>query len=299
MRKFCKFGLILLIIVIFSSTAVLASDSLKFTKVQTYCNRTYTCVNTHSVSDIFKDDVVALPGSITNLGFVYSFGIYYDKIYYITGARGSSGVLGYIYRCNIDGSENELIADNADALRHPYLSDGCLYYDVLNDYDNFYGRNLCGGIMKINLNTGDYGRIVTDRYSTLVNVLDDKVFYKSSGYHVMNTSGRYIGEMSPYDVEVISDIIIGNTAYIGLDNEIYTLDWNLNSKWIDSAPERVNGCNILPNTCNVENVTGGYIYYLVGFSNPLLHFELAPDEALYRMPVNGGESELVAWWYIS
>ncbi|MGN0162983.1 MAG: hypothetical protein ACI4EA_05290 [Candidatus Ornithomonoglobus sp.] len=299
MNKIFKLGLTSILSMFFCTATVHAADNIKFTCVQAYNGATYTCADTYCVGEITASDVRTLPKTVTNMGCIYNFAIYYDKIYYITGGEGSSDVLGYIYRCNLDGSGNELIANDADALGNLFLSDGCLYYSVFNDYDNWYGRNLRGGIMKINLNTGAYGRIVTDSESYIINVLDDKVFYYVDGnYHLMNANGAYIGRISEYDVEVASDAISGCTAYAGIDGEIYAFDWNWNARWIGSAVRYVNG-NQTYDTCFVENVTGGYIYYLVSFFNPVLQYSTVPDVAMYRMPVNGGSSTLVAMWYVS
>lgn len=302
MKKIFELTLMTIMSMFLCTAIVYASDSIKFTSVQEYGGVTYTCADTYCVGEITAGDIRSLPQTVTNKGVIYNFAVYYDKIYYITGSAGTSDVLGYIFRCNKDGSDNELIANNADALGTLFLSDGCLYYDVFYDYDNYYGRNLCGGIMKINLNTGNYGRIVTDRDASLVNVLDDKIFYYTAGsdiYHLMNSAGAYIGAISEYDVEAASDIIVGNVAYAGFDGEIYAFDWNFNSTWIGSTVRYVNGCQTYPGLCYVENVTGGYIYYTIAFNNPDLRYRTVPDVAMYRMPVGGGASTLVALWFIS
>lgn len=284
-----------------AASAARAEDTVKFTRVQSCGGVTYTCVNTYTAGEIDAYDIRALPNSAVNEGFIYRFAIYYDKIYYLTGAEGSDCVIGSIYRCNLDGSGNELIANDADALATPYLSDGCLYYVVYNDYDNWFGRNLRGGIMKINLNTGSYGRLVTDSDAYIKNVLGDKLFYSTAGsgkYYLMTVNGAYIGINSEYDTEIQSDTIIGGTAYVGGTGAIYSLDWNRDRHWIGSAVQSVNGTPVLGESY-VENVTGGYIYYTVGFANPALYYHTAPDIAMYRMPVGGGASELAAMWYVS
>ena len=117
MKKFFKISLILAVFAVvslFTATAH-ASDSVKSTYVQTYDGVTYTCVDTFHSAELNKSEIKTLPDSLTNDGFIYSFAIYKGKIYYITGVKGSSDVIGSIYRCNLDGSENELIANDATA----------------------------------------------------------------------------------------------------------------------------------------------------------------------------------------
>ena len=296
----------LLGIMVFITTAIIgvaahAEDTVQSTFVQSYGDTTYTCTDTFTVAEKVSSDVKGLPGSTVNEGFIYRFAIYYDKIYYLTGEQGTSDVIGSIYRCNIDGTANELLVNDAE-ISDFWLSDGCLYYTVFRDWDNYYGRNLNGGIMKVNLNTGAYGRIVTDSDAYLINVLGDKLFYycyENDVYCMMNSNGAYLGMISYSDVEVYSDRIANGGAYIGLDNNIYSMDCNGSTRWIGTTPDTVNGYEVYENSCWVENVTGGYIYYTIEFWNPSLSYRTVPNTALYRMPVGGGNSTLVSMWYIS
>lgn len=299
MKKTIKIAFMLTIFAVLTlfSATVHASDTVKSSKIQTYNGKTYTNIKNLPDGKIEDSSVRALPSSLKKRDYIYSFAIYYDKIYYVTGYEGSDCVLGYIYRCNLDGSNNELIANNANALANFYLSDGCLYYQVLYDYDNYYGRYLNGGVMLINLNTGWYGRIITDYDATLENVLDDKVFYSvSSGYHLMTARGRYIGKNDYRDAEVYSDIVVGDTGYIGENGAIYKYDWNRKKKWICNVPRSVTGALVVNYQYPyVVNVTGGYIYYAIGFTPNYL----GPTQAMYKVPISGGSSTLVAKWYAS
>lgn len=282
-------------------------DTIKSTRVQFYKGITYTCLDTYYLGEIKTNDIKFLPQTVqdTNRGCIYSFVIYYDKIYYVTGLQGSDNVLGYIYRCNLDGSDNELIANDAE-VGNLFLSEGCLYYDVLYDYDNFHGRNLCGGIMKINLNTGEYGKIVNDDSADIINMLDDNIFYHTYDniydtyrYHCINLQSGHINEISEYDVEVVADIISDGVPYAGIDGEIYELDWDYNKRRIGSAARTVSRYDADYSYATVENVTGGYIYYRMYFCNPALRHGTASNVAMYRMPVSGGSSSLVAMWFVS
>lgn len=260
-KMFCCLAAILAAMLF--TTSAHADDGVRSSLVQTYGDITYTCTDTFCVAETASSDVRGLPWSAVNEGFIYSFAIYYDKIYYLTGGQGSSDVLASIYRCNIDGADNELIVNNAE-VGDFWIVDGCLYYQVFRDWDNYYGLNLSGGIMKVNLNTCEYGFIVTDSDAYPENVIGDKVFYgcyNSNTHHLMNTSGVYIGSISQDDVEVASDRIVNGGAYVGIGNNIYTMDWNRNTKWIGSAVSSVKGFSVIGNACYVQNITGGYILY--------------------------------------
>ena len=288
------------IISLFAMTAH-ASDTVKSSIVQTYNGKTYTCAKYRVSGKIEDSSVYSLAGSIKNRGMVNSFEIYYDKIYYNTSYEGSDNVVGYIYRCNLDGSNNELIANDADAFADFYLSDGCIYYQVLYDYDNAYGRYLNGGVMMINLNNGWYGKIITDWDAGLVNVLDDKIFYSvSNGYHLMTSRGRYIGANSSSDIEVYADTVVGAAGYKGEYGAIYKYNWNKNSQWICNVPRSITGAMaVYYQYPVVVNVSGGYIYYVIGFTPNYSYNYASPNQALFRVPVSGGNSTLVAKWFVS
>jgi|GEM_PF-1769849 len=66
--------------------------------------------------------------------YVYSFTLYQDKIYYLAAEPGSDITPGAVYRCNMDGSQNEKLAD-AYNYATCMLSDGWLYFDIEADWD--------------------------------------------------------------------------------------------------------------------------------------------------------------------
>lgn len=291
-------------LIILSSAAILAagtvsyaSDTVRGSEVHEYNGRIYSSVNTRCNGLITDKSVWQLPSSIMSSGdVIYQFAFYYDRIYYLKGVPGSDNVLGYICSCNVDGSDIRLIADNADALSSFYISDGCIYYEVLYDYDNSHGRYLNGGIMKINLNTGGYAKIITDRDGWLRNIVDDNIFYGvDTLYHLMKTNGRYVGEISDSDIEV-STVISGATGYFGSNGSIYSRDWDGNTKWIASVPNYVNGYGVYSDSASVMNVAGGYIYYTLNSRGMMANYT---DVALMKVPVSGGASTLVATWFIS
>lgn len=291
-------------LIILSSVAILAagtvsyaSDAVMGSEVHEYNGRIYSSVNTRVNGLMADKSVWQLPSAImSNSDTIYKFAFYYDRIYYLKGVMGSDNVLGYIYSCNVDGSDIRLIADNADAFCSFYISDGCIYYEVLNDYDNFHGRYLNGGIMKINLNTGEYAKIITDRNGWLQNIVDDNIFYGvGTQYHLMKTNGRYVGEISDSDIEV-SSVISGATGYFGRNGSIYSRDWDGNTKWIANVPGYLNGYSMGGDSVSVMNIAGGYVYYTLFSRGIMANYT---NVALMKVPVSGGASTLVATWFRS
>jgi len=60
--------------------------------------------------------------------YVYTFTIYQNTIYYLAAEAGSDITPGAIYRCNLDGSENEYLV-NATNDSTCMIKDGWLYFD--------------------------------------------------------------------------------------------------------------------------------------------------------------------------
>ena len=64
--------------------------------------------------------------------YVYDFTVYKDKIYYLAAEPGSDITRGAVYRCHLDGSQNEWLAD-ANNFSTCMISDDWLYYNVETD----------------------------------------------------------------------------------------------------------------------------------------------------------------------
>ena len=64
--------------------------------------------------------------------YVYTFTIYQDKIYYLAAEPGSDTTPGAIYRCNADGSQNELLA-YANNFSVCMIADRWLYFSAETD----------------------------------------------------------------------------------------------------------------------------------------------------------------------
>ena len=83
-------------------------------------------------------------GNMTSEGlYIYTFTIYQNKIYYLAAEAGSDITPGAIYRCNLDGSKNEYLA-NATNDSTCMIKDGWLYFDgdiYLSGYE-VYAINL-------------------------------------------------------------------------------------------------------------------------------------------------------------
>lgn len=303
MKKLIKNGIVVFsfVIVLMLSTVSYAADTEGSNIIQEYNGKTYSCINYLCNGKIQDSSVTPLPYSLDKvdinapyeMNFIMSFAIYNDRIYYLKSNGGTFCAVGNIYSCNMDGSDIRLIANDADALYEFFISDGCIYYNLLNDYYNDYGRYLNGGIMKINLNTGEYRKIITDKNAGIINILDDNIFYSVDGnYHLMKTSGRYVGKIANNDIEV-STLISGNLGYYAENESIYARDWNGNIKWICNTPRYVEGYTVY--SSYVVNAEDGYIYY--GISTTIMPDQT--DVILMKVPISGGTSTKVGKWFVS
>lgn len=290
-----------------------ATDTVKGNIIQEYNGKTYSCINYLPFGIIKDASVSKLPYQIMfdridwdcPENHIYKFAIYNKRIYYLKGIPGTEMVMAHIYSCNLDGSDIRLIANDADGMGNFILSDGYLYYKVLYDYENYYCRYLNGGIMKVNLNTGEYGKIITDECTMLINILDDNIFYAvGNEYHLMKCDGRYIGRIAFNDIEV-STVISGNLGYYCENGSICSRDWNGTRNWICDVPRYVEGysvhtdssfpeLNVVGKLQPVLNVTGGYIYYRI---SPGMMADCT-DLVLMKVPVFGGKSTLVGKWFM-
>ena len=68
--------------------------------------------------------------------YVYNFTIYQDKIYYLAAEPGSDTTFGAVYRCNLDGNQNELLV-YANNLSVCMISSGQLYYSAETDRGDY------------------------------------------------------------------------------------------------------------------------------------------------------------------
>lgn len=288
-------------IILILGTVSYAADTVGSNIIQEYNGKTYSCINYLCNGKIKDSSVTPLPYSLDKVNinapykmdFVMNFAIYNDRIYYLKSNGGTSCVVGNIYSCNMDGSDIKLIANDADALYNFFISDGCMYYKVLDDVMNDYGRYLNGGIMKINLNTGEYRKIITDMRTEIINILDDNIFYGVDGkYHLMKTSGRYVGGIANNDIEV-STVISGNLGYYCENGSVYSRDWNGNIKWICSTPNYFEGYDVYGS--RGVTVVDRYIYYTI-YTGIMTD---QTDVVLMKVPISGGTSTTVGKWFIS
>jgi hypothetical protein len=207
--------------------------------------------------------------------------VYNNYIYY-RERTGPEEDGGNIYRCNMDGSNRTLIVNNASNYGRHYIVNDVLYYTAC-DTDRYYNK-VGGGIYKVNLNNCSWKRIVSDLDAEIVCCDNNYVYYAvwnngDYSYFRIDNDGRCSWKMSPDDIEIWLDYYKNGGGYVGLDNGIYSTNWDFSV---------VNELTLLPIEPDYDptvlNVVNGYAYYAFSANNYFY---------LYRVPIWGGESEYI------
>ena len=197
-----------------------------------------------------------LPYGLMDHGMVYSICCYNGRLYYSTGPEGSDiGEPVKIYSSGMDGTDNQLIADNAEAWSDIYIVDNVLYY---TGYSSSYGyaKGYDGGIYKINLADKSWSKIVTGdvhmRYCD-----GDYVYYTDFGnvFAAIDVNGYQVVNMPSEADEFNYDLSIkGNHVYYVSGTAIYTRARG------GGSIRKI--CNV-PENSQINSITENYIYYSV------------------------------------
>lgn len=243
------------------------SDVHKFARVSGNENITFA-VGYHDKVNIIDESPVETQGMC----------VYNNYIYYINGYyEGYEGPY-HIYRCNLDGSNKILIADNVSVYGETYIVDGVLYYTVCES--NYRYEKINGGIFKIDLNNLSWSRVVTDLYAELICCDTNYVYYKvGENFYRIDNDGSCCYSMDKNDIEVSLEYYKDGGGYFSDAGGVYSCNWDKSEiKKLCSMPKSTF-------STYVYNKTGGYVYYSF-FSGSYLY--------LYRVPVDGGKSEYIS-----
>lgn len=216
-------------------------------------------------------NVSGLPYGMMNLGNIYSFCIYGDRIYYLTAQQASDWVPAHIYSCNMLGGDNVLIADNASNFSNCYIVDGVLYYDAFYsemygpNYDYFY-KGYYGGIYKINLNDYGWAKLVSG-YAQLTYCDGDYIYYyvglqqNDDNCYAVSVDGSVTYQMSRY-IDEYDDFYFlkGNVAYFIQHADMYQKERNTSFRYNSKLVSEINGTTDVSKD-SLLNVTSRYIYY--------------------------------------
>ena len=208
-------------------------------------------------------EVRQLPNGVINEGMIYSFCFYHDKIYYQTGEACSDPTMpGKIYRCNIDGNNNVVIADNVQEWSNSFIVDNYLYYEAYTTVEWAGGpANHYGGIYKLNLDNMKSTKIVSGENANLCYCDGDYVYYRLGGTCLATSiDGSNTVDIPSNASEVDNEKVIkGNTAYYFSDDKLCSSDRSgLNERVVCSA--QLMGEYSF---ANVECVNQKDIYYIV------------------------------------
>ncbi|MFQ7292447.1 MAG: stalk domain-containing protein [Monoglobales bacterium] len=149
---------------------------------------------------------------ISPIGDTLDFCFYRGRIYYISWMGGSDFLPAQIYSCNLDGSDNRLLVENASNDSTLYIADGYMYYDAFlffdEDNDGWNETVISDGIYKMNINTGEKTLIVNpsefenqEGYSRLSLVSCDKnsiyfdINWSDDDYYSINYNGKYLNKI--------------------------------------------------------------------------------------------------------
>lgn len=213
-------------------------------------------------------NISSLPYGTMNLGEIYSFCVYGDRIYYLTAECGSDWSPACIYSCNMLGGDNVLIADNACNFSNCYIVDGVLYYDAFysqrDGYDDFY-PGYYGGIYKINLNDCSWAKLVSG-FTQLTYCDGDYIYYyvglqqNGNNCYAVSADGSVTYNMSG-DIDEYSDyyFLKGNVAYYIYNSGIRQRARNVKN-FYSTLKTEINDISELLHD-NILNVTSRYIYY--------------------------------------
>ena len=296
-----------------SASAFDVSDNIdRFSVVDEYNGRLYCAYDKRVYGGTNEDICSMLPYGMHDIGHIKSFTIHNGYIYYLTS---SSSVYGNskseIYRCNMDGTNNVYIADNALSNSECYIVNDTLYYETGSPKEYYYDGIFYtyDGIAKINLNTCEYEKIYNEG-AYLTHCTENYVFFSNTDYYNLkcyrlNTDGTNLCTMSENDIELAPGVIHYSNRYYAYDGGIYIYDWKGNSTWFanDARQIQINSYKTLyPSAYDTRSIVvaviDGYVYYTEEFSLGRGQHKLGtPNKYLFR--TNGlTNNELVGWRYV-
>ena len=296
-----------------SASAFDVADNIdRFSVVDEYNGRLYCSYDNNMIGCTNEAICSMLPYGMHNIGYIESFTIHNGYIYYMTSILASDGPFkSEIYRCNMDGTNNVYIADNALSGSECFIVNDTLYYSTGSPSKYYYdgGYYEYDGIAKINLNTCEYEKIYNEgAYLTHCN--ENYVFFYNTDYanpkcYRLNTDGTNLCAMSEKDIELAPGVIHYSNRYYAYDGGIYTYDWSGKSTWFANdarALKKNSYTNIYPynfaDRSTVVAVIDGYVYYTECFDDNSYYYQTEPN--VYLIRTNGWtNNEVVGWRYVS
>ncbi|MCC8014682.1 MAG: DUF5050 domain-containing protein, partial [Eubacterium sp.] len=270
---------------LFSLTAQAANKEVyRFADVAEYNGEVYA----HSWMDSSFDDCLSgnvsvkwLPEKLEDqinskrYNALIDFTIYNGKIYYRAGNPcGADDCIESIYVCDLDGSNNTLIADNADNHTNIYIVDNYLYYSSMRPYEDSGSPHpeADGGLYKVNLDDLSITALVEP--SGVVS--NGAKLHYCDGYHVYYayTKARFLYDDNAESTCYVSDVNGYNTVeiprssmlfytgykeYIWGDRKYYIKDGFMYEE--SKSDGSVKEIYEISGTANIKCATNRYIYY--------------------------------------
>ena len=207
---------------------------------------------------VFEDGnihVTPLPNGIINEGDIYKICCYKGRLYYATGLEGSDiPEPTKIYACDMNGSNNVLIADDVKEYGEAFIVDDILYYDAYRStaYDGPSGYD--GGITRIELNDLSKKKIFTG--AAELKYCDGEYAYYmgfDSTYGAVPVNGGESVSQSPENDEYSYEVYLdGDKVYYISGNVLYERDRNGGNERTICA---------VPDNSHINNVSSEHVYY--------------------------------------
>lgn len=208
-------------------------------------------------------DINQLPYGMMNLGDIYSFCYYNERIYYLTGEEGSDILPASIYSCDINGSDNKLIVDDAANNTEIYIVNNYMYYNQVKELPDYYTN---AGINRVNLENNVSEKFVNNDSAYMYFCDENNLYYSDSSsvgtYYSIDYNGQNINKLADNADETPGDYSISKFIK---DDMIYYISGNkLYSQRRNDAASLKEMCEVPQegyNKSSIMNVDDKYVYY--------------------------------------
>ena len=242
-------------------------------------------------------DIYQLPQSMQAVDdTIYRFCLYNERIYFLAGEDGTDTLIAKIYSCNKDGSDIQMVVDNASNQSVFYLFDDTMYYDAYYwvDFSDGFSMIMPDGIYGFNITNHDKieivdGDNVDGNWLELMKCDTNNMYYKIRGnsreqYYSINYNGQHKKELNADDERFSYNL--DNRRYFIKENKLYSkvLGDESSVKEICTVPYVRDdySSDIRYQNSSIEYIDENYLYYSVytAYNN-----KSYGDKFIYRIEV--------------
>lgn len=200
-----------------------------------------------------------------------------DKLIYgeITGVKQ-----GNVYRCNLDGSDRELLIDKS--AYYPYLSEDTLFYQDDYDHERLHMYNLKTEEDEALTKNHCYNYFIDGDYIFYIGI-DDK------GYREGKNDKLIKHNIKTGEEEILADNVSGANLQT-LDDKVYYIGDGENYRLYRINKDGTGNTLVVANYCSDIQIKDGMLYYIV------LQEERGADgtwyfDKVYRSDLDGGNAQ--------